>query len=457
MVNPNHPKNKRARKRRRRDSRKSGDSEPPTEFWIEGQQFTQSGNAQDSASDTSYADVSLSPVPVAKVIAEANRIIEETVEEIEQVEVTVSDVMAENNQAPLDERLIEAIATRVEQKMTVKINTAVDEIKTTLGGRIKNLEEQVGRIDRENKKLKADIQALSVGGVDGDTVQTISEMVKDKVEEVMVEKQVLTKQPFHYDVTLAVYGLIEFPGENAKEVAEKLLRDGLRLPHLKVVNALRTPFNARLGKPGPFKIELEDVEAKKQALSVTGRLQGYTAQGNRIFVRASQTHEMRTMVGNMKTFLTACKLNNEYRVTKNGSVVPNVQRVDFQQTSGGLPAQQWTQGPQQQFQQHVGQYAQPPPPSQHQQGGSHMVHHPTQQAQHMVVQQRPQMTQPLVGNAPPRTPSWPNYSATNTGHSNAGLNTVPGQHIVPPVSTQMPKSLLSLAQTIQSTISNMQH
>ena len=73
--------------------RESGDEslEPPTEFW------TQDGTqAQDSTSDSSFADVTLSPnpeAPLSSVIAQANRIIEETVEEIALVEQTVTDTM----------------------------------------------------------------------------------------------------------------------------------------------------------------------------------------------------------------------------------------------------------------------------------------------------------------------------------------------------------------------------
>ncbi len=181
----------------------------------------------------------------------------------------------------------------------------------TLGGRIKALEETVSRIDNEHKQLKVDMQALSVAGVDPENATSIVDMVKQKVEEVMVEKQVPCKKEYSYECTLVI-GVAQVPGEEPHKIAETLLRDGLRLPHMtdRIVRAFRMPFNVKSGKPGLIKIELVNEEDKKQVLSVTGRLKGYTALGRKVIVRSSQPHDMRVMVGNMHTLVNANKLGN---------------------------------------------------------------------------------------------------------------------------------------------------
>ena len=333
MPNQNHPRTRKTRKRRRKH-RQSGDIIPPTEFWT-----NEVGEVVDN-SDSSYADVTLSPVqrdnPISSVIAEANRVLEGG--NIDQSASTSTPKMT--NPPPLDDRLIEAIASRVEQKMMGQFNTLSEQLNNTLGGRIKALEETVGVLSNENKQLKANIHALTVKGVDPENAVSIVDMVKRQVEEVMVEKQVLCKKEYSYECTLVVIGVMQLPGEDPKNVAETLFRDGLRLPHLieRIVRTCRKPFNTKTGKPGHIKIEMVDEQTKREVLQVTGRLKGYTAMGRKVIVRSSMPHDMRVMVGNMHTLVNANKLGNEFMVTPSGSVRP-LNRQQFGQPS----ASQWSQ------------------------------------------------------------------------------------------------------------------
>ncbi len=131
---------------------------------------------------------------------------------------------------------------------------------------------------------------------------------------------VVTQQPFDIEVTIAVPGVRYTPDENVLQKAEQLVHEGLGLPDLKVVRAMRTPY--KFGRPGLFKVEFENVEAKKAALAQSGRLRSWNVLGNKVFIRGSQSHDMRTQCQNWTTILKGEGLENEYMVNKNGRVLP---------------------------------------------------------------------------------------------------------------------------------------
>ncbi len=447
MPNQNHPRTRKTRKRRRKH-RQSGDIIPPTEFWT-----NEEGEVVDNT-DSSYADVTLSPVqrdkPISSVIAEANRVLEGS-ENTDQSPPTSTPKMT--NPPPLDDRLVEAIASRVEQKMMGQFNALSEQLTNTLGGRIKSLEETVGILSNENKQLKADIRALTVRGVDPENATSIVDMIKHKVEEVMAEKQVLCKKEFSYECTLVVSGVTQFPGEDPKNIAETLFREGLRLPHLidRIVRVFRMPFNTRNGKPGHVKIEMVDEHTKREVLQVTGRLKGYTTLGRKVVVRSSMPFDMRVMVGNMHTLVQANKLSNELMVAPNGSIRQLNRQMGYQ------TAQQWGQQQnshpdgnqmtrqQQTYQPGIPPMAQPPmaQPSQ------------PQMSQTMIPPQMAQTTQPMMTNQlsyseqptlqpraqqvgqPPRPRSVPNYAPQSYANVTQGIHQT--RNAAPaPVSSQLP-------------------
>ncbi len=455
MVNLNHPRTKKNRKRRRKD-RLSGEVVPPTEFWIDG-------NGEHNTSDSSYADVTLSPVlrdhiPLSGVIAEANRVLNEevTMETQHPIASTPSGV----NPLPLDDRSVEAIATRVQEKMMVQFTALTTELTNTFGGRIKQLEDTVQRMDTENKQLKADIRALTVTGVDPQNATSIIDMVKDKVEEVLVEKQVLCRKTYAYDYTVVAIGVAELPGEDPRKVAETLLRDGLRLPHLidSIVRTCRLPFNTRTGKSGHIKIEFESEEARNQVVAVTGRLKGYTAIGRKIIVRASQPRDTRMMVGNMHALVAAAKLNNDVFVTPHGAIRPLNQQQNQQQFQyGQQTGQQWGQ---QQITQQV-----PPLLTQNVQPQFAQPGQMTNQFSYTVPpatsnpQVIPQISQPV---RPQSAPNYVPHPAPNYAPQSYA-NVAQGTHhtMAPPATSQssaprVPPPNPSVAQVLQNSINAMQ-
>ncbi len=136
------------------------------------------------------------------------------------------------------------------------------------------------------------------------------------------------------------------------QIAEKLVHEGLNLPNTKVVRAKRMPFNTRTRKPGIFKIELESLDHKKEALGQSYRLLHYKALGHRVVIRSSQTHEHRLMINNWRTFLNEEGLDDRYRVNRDGSLRPG----DYSQRRGGQQQQQYQQQQYQQQQYQPQQY-----------------------------------------------------------------------------------------------------
>ena len=85
---------------------------------------------------------------------------------------------------------------------------------------------------------------------------------------------------------------------------------------------MRTPFNHRLNRPGLLKIELESLEIKKKVLAESNKLKNYTSLGNKVVMRTSQTHEMRTQVGNWHTFIKGTGMEDMFTGSKNGTLMP---------------------------------------------------------------------------------------------------------------------------------------
>ncbi len=153
------------------------------------------------------------------------------------------------------------------------------------------------------------------GSVQGDT---LDQVVKSSIDQAIASQNILTKKRFDYDVTIACPGVRYSPDEDIEEKAKQLVHVGLNLPHVKIVRAMRTPYQHHINRPGLMKIELESVQAKKEVLSQSGRLRSWQVLGPKVIIRSSQTHDMRTQVANQVTFLKGTGLDKQFTVNKNG-------------------------------------------------------------------------------------------------------------------------------------------
>ncbi len=113
-----------------------------------------------------------------------------------------------------------------------------DNITRDFSGRLKLIEDKVASVEAENVKLRQDLGNVSVtGSLQGDTLEQV---VNTVVEQAILSHNLVTQKPFEYEVTIACPMVKYSPGENVEEKAKQLIHEGLDLPHVKVVRAMRT-------------------------------------------------------------------------------------------------------------------------------------------------------------------------------------------------------------------------
>ncbi len=215
---------------------------------------------------------------------------------------------------------IQAMRTGIVNDLSTHFRAEFDrmynEIATGIDQRFKRMEESVAKVQEENAKLRQELGSVSVtGSLQGDTLDHV---VSNTVEQAFLNKNVVTKKQFDYDVTIACPGVRYSADENIEEKAKHLVHVGLNLPDLKIVRAMRTPYQHHINRPGLMKIEFESVEVKKRVLSQSGRLRSWHDLGPKVIIRGSQTHDMRTQVANQVTFLKGTGLDSQFTVNKNG-------------------------------------------------------------------------------------------------------------------------------------------
>ncbi len=180
-------------------------------------------------------------------------------------------------------------------------------------------------LQQANTQLNQQIGNITIDGGTGG--ETINNVVNAAVNNALSEKDFLVRPPFDYNRTVAVTGVRWTPSENVTETAKKLVHEGLGLTDVKVVRSMRTPYNNRLNGPGLLKIEFENTEVKKRVLAESNKLRTWTLLGNKVVMRTSQTHEMRTQVGNWHTFLKGTNMEHMFNVSKNGTLLPQGEAV----------------------------------------------------------------------------------------------------------------------------------
>lgn len=121
------------------------------------------------------------------------------------------------------------------------------------------------------------------------------------------------------DVSVIITGVRYSVDEDVQDKAEKLIHEGLDLPRVKVVRAMRTPF--RNGKPGILKVQLESLPVKIEVLRAKAALRDYGALGNRVFIHGSRTHVERLLEHNIKTILDQLPDGHRFRMTGSGRLV----------------------------------------------------------------------------------------------------------------------------------------
>lgn len=135
------------------------------------------------------------------------------------------------------------------------------------------------------------------------------------------EKMENYEKRFHFDpeVTIIAKDVPFNPAENPVDVADKLIRDGLRIVDVPVIRAKRLESRVQ-NKPGLLKIEVKDLDAKKKLLKHKQSLKN-SQQYERVYVRSSKSHVERLLELNTNMLLQELPNGHRFRLTANGRLL----------------------------------------------------------------------------------------------------------------------------------------
>ncbi len=126
---------------------------------------------------------------------------------------------------------------------------------------------------------------------------------------------------FYFDpeVTIIAKDLPATPTEDPVDVADKLIRDGLKIVDVPVVRAKRLESRVQ-NKPGLLKIEVKDLEAKKKLLKHKQGLKS-TQKYSNVYIHSSKSHVERLIELNTNMLLQELPNGHMFRLTANGKLI----------------------------------------------------------------------------------------------------------------------------------------
>ena len=238
-------------------------------------------------------------------------------------------------QAVTDFTSLGVVLQQINTSLT-SIASEVHQTRQSLSARISNIEQSLtSKISSECEKIRTDL-IMQISAVDAKvislrtSVDTLDQELKAsndrlrRVEDALAAADALT--PDYYPETTII--ATKLPYDNPEDIKQKAqnLVNALTaaceppLPHIDVVNAMRTPF--RDNKPGVVKIQLPSRQNKIDILKNKKKLMD-NDNYKRVFIRGSQSHTDRLIQINTNTLLNELGLNDKYRVAANGRLVLN--------------------------------------------------------------------------------------------------------------------------------------
>ena len=128
-------------------------------------------------------------------------------------------------------------------------------------------------------------------------------------------------QEYDPEVTVVATNIPVVANENIMDVANHLIENGLKLPTLAPVRAMR--MKSRNRYPGLVKIELPTVNDKVTVLRSKKKLAD-TREYKTVYLRTSESHSQRLAGYNFRKLLQQIPGGNNFRVAANGRITPKV-------------------------------------------------------------------------------------------------------------------------------------
>ena len=215
------------------------------------------------------------------------------------------------------------------RQMIKNLTSSVDSCRDSLNRKIDSLEQNI------QAKITAEIRQLQ-DYVDMNISQVCSkvEALEKKVD--AIEEQHLRQSEYNTEVTIVARGLSYEEGENLKEKATMMLRHGLGIHDVPVVNAKR--MRAYGNKPGVVKVQLQSLNDKKKVLRAKMKLK-HSDDFSGVYLNPSHTHTERIMDMNFRTLLNKIPGCENMRLTAHGKLVTRGQNRGNHEQQGGASVQ----------------------------------------------------------------------------------------------------------------------
>ena len=200
------------------------------------------------------------------------------------------------------------------------LKISIDQHRDTVDLKINELSE---KMDAKMKQLGDTLQATfteKIADIQHYVDSEIGRIVTriDTVEGQVNGIQNIVKPPFDPEVTVVATGVEFRDGEDILETSTTMIRRGLNLQNVPVVNAQRLQGRGR--RPGIVKIELKSLDDKKAVLRAKAELK-QTEQWKSVYLRSSRTHLERLHDINMRTVLNMIPGGENMIITGSGRVV----------------------------------------------------------------------------------------------------------------------------------------
>lgn len=226
-------------------------------------------------------------------------------------------------------------------QLIVGVKDSLDAHKQSVENQIKQLSDNFHahldtKLDQFGQSLKKEIK---------DSVEDLQQYVDSEVgritsqiNDVVARVTTLEQRPppeekpvpdFDPEVSIIMSKVPQNQDENIQEVVEKIIHEGLEMPEVRVVRAMRMRprgMNRQHGRPGPrqiplVKVQLEDLETKKQVLRNKLKVQTNTTEFTNVWMRSSKPHIERLIDLNFKTMLDMIPGGDTMTVTNSGRIV----------------------------------------------------------------------------------------------------------------------------------------
>ncbi len=201
------------------------------------------------------------------------------------------------------------------------VSTQISELTSNFEDHVK---EQIATMEANIKEeIKKSAEQLT-NYVDLEVGRLTSQIEDVKTRVTTLEQN--NRPEFDPEVSIIMSKVPKQEGEDIQKIAEEIIHEGLRLPEVPVVRAMRLRQRehqpGRRPPPPPLvKVELPDLDTKKKVLKAKLRLGETANEYSNVWLRSSKPHVERLIDLNFRTILDMIPGGDRMSVTNSGRIV----------------------------------------------------------------------------------------------------------------------------------------